>query len=85
MDSKLEIIKEQVANSLKKMEIIVTNVEYVTEGTYNFLRIELDKINGIDLDTIVQATDIINPIIDELDLIDESYILDVISKENGGK
>ncbi len=84
MDSKLKIIEDKVKESLRSMEVIVTNVEYITEGTYNFLRIELDKINGSDLDTIVKATEIINPIIDELDLIDESYILDVVSKENGG-
>ena len=41
----------------------------------------LDKINGIDLDTIVEATNLINPIVDELDLFEDSYILDVLSKE----
>jgi len=55
------------------------------EGKYNFLRIVLDKANGIDLDTIVKATHIINPILDELDLIDEEYILDVLSKERGNE
>ena len=64
-------------------EIIVDSVKYETEGNYNFLRIELDKVNGIDLDTIVAATEVINPIIDELDLIDDSYILDIVSKEKG--
>lgn len=47
------------------------------------MTIELDKINGIDLDEIVEATNIINPIVDKMDFIDESYILDVISKERG--
>ena len=65
------------------MNIMITNIEYVEEGTYNFLRIELDKASGLDLDTIVEATNVINPIIDELDLIDDSYILDIISKEKG--
>ena len=53
------------------------------ENNYNFLTIELDKVNGIDLDEIVLATNIINPIVDKMDFIDESYILDVISKERG--
>ena len=43
----------------------------------------MEKVNGIDLDSIVEATEVINPIIDELDLIDDSYILDIISKEKG--
>lgn len=84
MEQKLETISNAVSKALENMKIIVTSVEYVMEGGYNFLRIELDKVNGIDLDTIVDATNIINPIIDELNLIDDTYILDVISKENGG-
>ena len=42
-----------------------------------------DVINGIDLDTIVEATNVINPIIDKLDLIEEEYVLDISSKERG--
>ena len=47
------------------------------------MKIVLDKVNGIDLDTIVEATNIINPIIDKLDLIEEEYVLDISSKERG--
>ena len=83
MDTILDKIRESIEGPMEEMNIIVDNIEYVKEGTYNFLRIELDKVTGLDLDTIVDATNIINPIIDELDLIDESYILDIISKEKG--
>ena len=83
MNKVLETIKEAITGPMQDMDIIVCSVTYEVEGTYNFLRIELDKVNGLDLDTIVEATDIINPIIDKLDLIDESYILDIISKEKG--
>ncbi len=79
----LEAIEEAIKEPMKDMDIIVDSVKYETEGNYNFLRIELDKVNGIDLDTIVEATEIINPIIDKLDLIDDSYILDITSKEKG--
>ncbi len=82
MQEKLSDIKERLSKVLQKEDIIVDNVTYVTEGKYNFLRVELDKVNGIDLDTIVDATNIINPIIDEYDFIDDSFILDVISKES---
>ena len=34
----------------------------------------------MDTDTIVAATNVISPVLDKLDLIEESYILDVISK-----
>ncbi len=83
MEEKLQEVKNKITPHLQEMNIIVDNVEYVEEGSYKFLRITLDKVNGIDLDTIVEATNIINPIIDELDFVDESFILDVISKEKG--
>ena len=79
----LDAIEEAIKEPMQEMDIIVDSVKYETEGNYNFLRIELDKVNGIDLDTIVEATEIINPIIDKLDLIDDSYILDITSKEKG--
>ncbi len=83
MEEKLEIIKSNIEEKLKEKDIIIDSITYEKEGKYNFLRIILDKINGIDLDNIVMATKIINPIIDKLDLIDEEYILDVLSKERG--
>ncbi|MDD5835920.1 MAG: hypothetical protein PUD34_01740 [bacterium] len=83
MESNLEKLRQLVSDALKCRDIMVTDVCYHKENNYNFLTIELDKVNGIDLDEIVEATNIINPIVDKLDFIDESYILDVISKERG--
>ena len=85
MEKELNIIKEEVTKALKDMSIIVDEVSYRKEKKYGFLTIVLDKVNGIDLDTIVEATHIINPILDKLDLSEDAYILDVISKEKGGK
>lgn len=81
MESKLEKLRLAIEPVLKEKEIIVESVEFVLENNYYFLRIVLDQVNGIDLDTIVMATNLINPIIDKLDLFKESYILDVLSKE----
>ena len=83
MDKILNKIRASIEEPMQKMNIIVDSVSFVEEGNYRFLRIELDKVTGLDLDTIVEATNVINPIIDELDLIDDSYILDIISKEKG--
>ena len=83
MKEKLEIIKKEITKPMEELEIIVDKVEFVNENNYNFLKIELDKVNGIDLDTIVEATNVINPIIDKLDLIEEEYVLDISSKERG--
>ncbi len=80
---RLEKIKNAITEPLSKMDIIVNNIEFVGSGNSYSLNIILDKVMGIDLDTIVEATNIINPILDELDLFEESYVLDVSSKERG--
>lgn len=83
MKEKLEIIRKNIEPEMDKLEIIVDEVDFVKENNYYFLKIILDKLNGLDLDTIVEATNIINPIIDKLDLIEEEYVLDISSKERG--
>ncbi len=83
MESTLEKIKDLISEPIKSLDLVVDSIEYVKSGKYNFLNIVLDRINGIDLDTIVEATNIINPILDEYDLIKEEYILDISSKERG--
>lgn len=79
----LDGLKKELEKVLKEKEIIVDSISFEKEGKYLFLRVVLDKIGGIDLDGIVDATHIINPIIDEYDVSDDAYILDVISKERG--
>ena len=83
MQKILDEIKGRSEGPMKEMDITIDSIEYVLENNYHFLKIVLDKANGIDLDTIVEATNIINPILDEHDLIDEEYILDISSKERG--
>ncbi|MBO4245831.1 MAG: hypothetical protein J5892_03745 [Bacilli bacterium] len=81
MEEKLAKLRSRIEPVMNENNIILDNIEYVFENKHYFLRITLDKVNGIDLDTIVEATNLINPIVDELDLFEESYIMDVISKE----
>ena len=81
MEKKLETIKEAINPEMDKLGIVIDQIEYVKESGYNSLNIILDKVNGLDLDAIVEATNVINPIIDKLDLIDDAYVLDISSKE----
>ncbi len=83
MDKILERIKELITEPISKLDMVVDSIEYVKVGKTNSLNIVLDRVNGIDLDSIVEATNIINPILDEYDLIDESYVVDISSKERG--
>ena len=56
---------------MAKMDIVVDDITFDKEGSYYFLRITLDKVNGLDLDTVVESTNVINPILDDLDIIEE--------------
>ena len=83
MEKVIEEIRKLIEKPMKEMEISVESILWVEENKNHFLKIELDKINGLDLDTVVEATNIINPILDKADLIKEEYILDISSKERG--
>lgn len=83
MQESLDKIRNIIEKPMEEIGIIVCDIDYVTENKYHFLKITLDKVNGIDLDTIVEATNIINPLLDEYDLIKDEYILDISSKERG--
>ena len=78
MENTLKTIRELIEKPMKEMGITVEKVEWVKENKNNFLKIELDKLNGLDLDTVVEATNIINPILDS-----DEYVLDISSKERG--
>ena len=72
-----------IGHSLDELGLVVDSVCYEKEDNINYLRICLDSKDPIDVNLIVKATKIINPIIDEADLIDEEYILDIYGKSKG--
>lgn len=81
MDGRIKKLEEVLMPILQEKEMVIDSISYEKEGKYYFLRIVLDRVSGIDLDSIVMATNLINPILDDLDLFEDSYILDVLSKE----
>ena len=84
MKKDLKELESLIKKALEAKEILVDSVTYEkNSGNYNVLSVVLDKVGGIDLDTVVEATNIINAIVDEYDFTDDSYILDVTSKERG--
>ena len=80
MDAK---VRELIEEPLKENNIKLCDVEYVKEGSNYFLRITIDRAQPIDVDTCVEVTHVVNPILDEADIIKDSYILDISSKEKG--
>ena len=83
MKGSLDKLKDNLKEAFKETEILVDSVDYEKKGSYNFLTVTLDKVGGIDLETIVDATKVVNDIVDKMDITDDSYILDVVSKERG--
>ncbi len=78
-----EKVKEIIGNSLDDLGLLVDSVVYEKEHNHNFLRICLDSKDIIDLEKIVAATNIINPLMDKADFINEEYHLDIYGKSKG--
>ncbi len=78
-----EKIIDAVGNKLEELGIFIDDIIYGKVDNENTLTIILDSKEIIPLNKVVMATRIINPILDKLDLIDESYTLDVYAKEKG--
>ncbi len=78
-----EKVKQLIESTLAKMGISIDQIIYEKEGSNYFLRIIIDRPKPIDIDTCVEVTHKINPLLDESDIIKNSYILDISSKEKG--
>ena len=76
-------IEEKVEKLLKnKIETIgyeLYDVEYAKEGKNNFLRIFIDKEDGIDLTDCEKVNNEINDVLDEANYIKDQYFLEVSS------
>ena len=80
-----EKVRKLIEGEVNKLGISIDSVVYEKEGGNYFLRIVIDRDEIIDIDTCVEGTNIINPLLDQSDIISDSYILDVSTKEKGGK
>ena len=71
-------IKNLIEKPLKALGYSEIDVKFVREFGTNYLRVMLDKDDEvISLDQIMEANDVISPILDEADLIKSNYVLDV--------
>ena len=57
----------------------IWDVEYVKEGSERYLRITIDAPQGVGIDDCESAYHIVDPIITDMDPIEESYHLEVSS------
>ena len=78
-----EKVRKLIQDIINNNGYILDNVEYVKEDSNMFLRVIIDKNGIIDIDDCVLISKLINPILDSENIIEDSYILDVCSKEKG--
>ena len=78
-----EKVRELIEEPIKGIGYILDEVLYVKEEGNYFLRVVIDKIGIIDIEDCIKVTRLIDPMLDDIDYITDSYILDVCSKEKG--
>lgn len=76
-------VRKLIEEKIKENGYILDEVLYIKEDGNYFLRVVIDKNGIIDVEDCVTVTRIIDPMLDNIDYITDSYILDVCSKEKG--
>ena len=80
-----EKVQVKVDPAIKDLGMFVSDVYVSEEEGVTNLNVELDSSEVIDVERITEASRIINPIMDELDLLDGEYVLDIHSIVKGEK
>ena len=76
MEKILEMLEEKMKEHLNELGLELADIEYVSEGGYNYLRIYVEKPDGnTSLDDCVELSGRIDDIADEL--INEKFYLEV--------
>ncbi len=75
----LSSVRKMVEEILNSTEMELVDIEYVKEGPFKYLKIYIDKPGGISVDDTADISRTLNKKLDEADLIDEQYFLEVSS------
>lgn len=76
----LEKIKQLIQPILNDHDVYLDDIEYVKEKNEWYLRIFVEKNNGhLDMDTCVAVSEAISDMLDQEDLIEDEYYLEVSS------
>lgn len=74
-----DLVFNLVESSVEELGLELVSVEYVKEGASWYLRIFIDKEDGVDLDDCERASRKISDLLDEKDPISQAYFLEVSS------
>ena len=70
-------VKSLIEKPILALGYTKVEVKFVKEFGTNYLRVMIDKDDVIDLEEIVKVNELISPMLDEADLIQNEYVLDV--------
>ncbi len=73
------VVSEALTPVINDLGYEVWDIEYVKEGADYFLRFTIDSNDGIDIEDCEKVHRAIDPLLDELDPIDDAYHLEVSS------
>lgn len=74
-----KLVYDLATNIIKDMNLELVDVKYTKEGKNWFLRVFIDKPDGIDIEECRLVSRQLSKILDELDPIPHSYTLEVSS------
>ncbi len=73
------ICRELAQPFVDQLGLTLWDVRFVKEGAAWYLRYLIDKDGGVTIDDCAALSRLINPVLDEVDPIDQSYCLEVMS------
>lgn len=79
MASIAEKVYGLVKETVESCGVTLWDVRFVKEGASHYLRVFIDKPEGISINDCTDVSHAIDPVIDEADPIDGSYYLEVCS------
>ncbi len=79
MASAAERVYSLIEETVENEGVTLWDVRFLKEGANWYLRVFIDKPEGISIDDCTAVSHAIDPIIDEADPIDKSYFLEVCS------
>lgn len=79
MANAAEKVYSLIEETVKNEGVTLWDVRFLKEGANWYLRVFIDKPEGISIDDCTAISHAIDPIIDEADPIDKSYFLEVCS------
>ncbi len=72
-------VYDLIKSTVEAQEVVLWDVRFLKEGASWYLRVFIDKADGVSIDDCTNVSHAIDPLLDEYDPIDKAYYLEVCS------